>query len=541
MFLLLLLSVVPRSSEEKIQGGDENFFFCRLFFLLEEVCHLLLVLLNILRFFPNSPDFFLYSWGEEKMDSGASLREQRIQELWEQPSRIFVRVNGLKHIDSHILMREINEIRSARSIKKAVEAIELAKHRWSALGLVKEVHYTLEPIEDGTVDDVGVNLTLRDSKFSLSGGVQAEGVSTTPAINFALNNLWRGKVGLHGTYTPPALKRHSFNFSTVYNYPPWPFGQKLEVVAGLRRDCKSFHVAEETTLREVKIVTTHLNHPATHVTTVGLQRRTNFSRIAMPLECLGSLLLPSEKLYLANELIVSRVQFHEHPSTRAVLPLPIRGQFVHLRAEAATTAADGQPLGSLQSVFVKTEAVVHRYVALHPLASLAISGRVGALMPLSRDGPLPLNDRFFLGWRNVRGFKSVGPSTNDWAKVVEQFGATGGNAIWAASLSLNLPFPLFPANGLVTSHCFLNAGNCALIPRGEWRARLGGLLQDAKVAVGCGLVLVMPGGLDGSNGKIELNWSLPILQVGRRGLRIGAENSHLVDSLRFGCCWCTDE
>jgi hypothetical protein len=264
---------------------------------------------------------------------------------------------------------------------------------------------------------------------------------------------------------------------------------------------------------------------------------------------------PSTKVFVKYTAAFSTVRYLPEPYYN-VFSLPVGGTSFAAAAEVA-----GGLLGG-DTALCKGEVQVTHHRTLLPWVVLDVSARAGAAVGLgaasgsggdglgsaaAADAPgrgwaaLRANDRFFLNWRNVRGFLAVGPNTSHEAYLrgepaPRRFRLLGGNALWAASASVNFPFPLWPSNGVVCGHIFANAGNLALVESLThlW-ASLGEFLAQPVASVGCGLVAMqIPSMGPVPNGRLELNVSVP---VGGLGAGPAAASPWVFDRVRWGLHW----
>lgn len=260
---------------------------------------------------------------------------------------------------------------------------------------------------------------------------------------------------------------------------------------------------------------------------------------------------PSTKCFLKYELRYSTVQHLPRP-WYDVFSLPVSGTDFCGTAEVA-----GGLLGGSSSL-AKAEVQCIHHRTLFPFVVLDLGLRGGFCAGLggsewvgqdARWGDsLALVDRFYLNWRNVRGFLAVGPNTNTEAEMrgegdnpPRRFRCLGGNAVWAASATVNFPFPLWPSNGIVSSHIFANVGNLALMENAAHAAAsLADFFGNPKASVGCGLTAMQIPSLGPvPNGRLELNFSLPVLsgEGGGNGTGVSLASPWVFDKIRWGLHW----
>jgi outer membrane protein assembly factor BamA len=260
---------------------------------------------------------------------------------------------------------------------------------------------------------------------------------------------------------------------------------------------------------------------------------------------------PSTKAYIRHVVRYQDVRYLASPWAE-YYSLPVTGTTF-----TAATELAGGPLGG-DTPFLKSELQVTRHVPLLPTVVLDLGLRAGGIVGLrggatriladdARWDDIRLNDRFFLNWRNVRGFRTLGPSTVTEAqrrgeKPPTRYRALGGNAVWAVTANLNFPFPLWPSNGVIAGHLFANAGNLALFENSgalkSWE-KIRDFLFNPAVSVGAGIVamrLPVLGPLP--SGRLELNMAVPLnggAVLGRDGTP--TINPWTFDSIRWGLHW----
>ncbi|KAJ3146274.1 hypothetical protein HDU86_000490 [Geranomyces michiganensis] len=198
--------------------------------------------------------------------------------------------------------------------------------------------------------------------------------------------------------------------------------------------------------------------------------------------------------------------------------LPTRGTYVRVREEIAGLGGDVH--------FAKGEAEGQYIRNLGHGFTLSSTIRAGLLMPLpNATKPIRVNDRFVLGGPNsIRGFaqSGVGPA--------DKKNSLGGNAYWAAGMSLFAPLPRL-ADKPIKAHLFANAGS--LLPSAPATTTtalpttpsLSTLFNAPSVSAGLGLAVRF------SILRLELNYCLPLVAaVGDRtagGLQFGVGVSYM--------------
>ncbi|RKP00892.1 hypothetical protein CXG81DRAFT_12676 [Caulochytrium protostelioides] len=189
--------------------------------------------------------------------------------------------------------------------------------------------------------------------------------------------------------------------------------------------------------------------------------------------------------------------------------LPTGGHYWRVDQElAATTRATGAANGHYraESTFLQTFLLHRGWVsepASHHGRSCCNDGPLGGhsrltpllglLLPFRSAVATHYDDRFHLGGPlSLRGFRVGGVGPQSGRDVL------GGNAFWAAGLSLITPLPGLPPDAVLRGHVFANAGACT--------ARARDLLATApSCAVGYGLLCRF------SVLRLELNYVVPLV------------------------------
>ena len=447
-----------------------------------------------------------------------------------------VKVDGLRRYKSVVVDREVRKMEACSSIQELVGTIEEARERWIKTDLFQHVGYNFEPVQGGAATDILVRLELDEKAAKQEFGVFTTD-SAVPELRMKFYNILRRGYSFQMQYIPPSAKTHSWTMQAI-SYTPW-LGDRFEVSVGDNKTQLAWHPAEAEKISEVKATIERSSKKWFESLTAGYQRRELASRdmATFPFGIARDIGVPSVKHYLRHELRYTNTMSHRHPMLYEAYPLPIWGTEAHI-----TSDLSGGPLGGDVSLLAQ-EARLTKYIPVHPLANISLSGRVGAVWNLGSDR-IRLNDRLFLGWRHLRGHLAVGPSTftdefSDGDPVaVQRFAATGGNLLWALSASLNMPFLPFPQN-MVAMHLFANVGNLAWLPnRQQLVDRWHELFQKPAASIGAGFIVsklpvfgnVLP------SGRLEFNVSLPVT-VGADGISFAPENPNLFNRFRFGLIW----
>lgn len=469
-------------------------------------------------------------------DDGIMLTPEQISALLQAEADVHVKVTGLSRIDRKVVDKLISHVVSSATIGDAVREADQAVSQWLAAGLFKRADYSLEPPQEATNRDVVVHFRVEEGRPQRSIGVFTS-EAALPEVRVGLSNLFGGKYSIQGTYVPPASKLHSWSLA-VSSLVPW-LGRSTEYSIGARTEAKTLHPADVERVEEIK-ATTRTQEGAFEI---GFQRRTMAARDShrIPRELLRDFVTHG-KGFLRHEVHVDRTVKHQHPLLFDMYPLPVSGFDVSMISELC-----GSFLGGT-SCFHKWECLGTRYWPVGPFCSLQWSAKLGSVAPLTPNSRVPLNDRLFLSQRHVRGYKSIGPSTFDLftdAATGEgcrmtRYAPTGGNALAASSLSFNFPFLLFPRNGMVAMHAFVDGGSLRWVRRASELLDVQAWRDSAKASAGFGLVITrLP--LIGQiyNGRFELNVSVP-LSVGSNGLpglRATTPDAQLFDTVKFGLTW----
>lgn len=198
---------------------------------------------------------------------------------------------------------------------------------------------------------------------------------------------------------------------------------------------------------------------------------------------------------------------------------PTSGTLWRVRSELAGIGADPN-----MSRFFKQEAEAQTARSLAPGVTLAVSGKLGAIIPIgdaARKDPRGtcIADRFFLGGvGSLRGFETHGAGPSDErrppknpeaadAEGIIARDAIGGDflAVGFAAIQLEPAFEKLRDIG-VYAHVFANAGTC--VPLGTPGTKESGrapmtrheLLDTLRASIGMGLVFPLP------VGNIEVNY-----------------------------------
>ncbi|KAK7200300.1 Tob55 [Novymonas esmeraldas] len=458
-----------------------------------------------------------------------NISEDDLRSAMKMPIRTHVRVLGLERTHPSVLARDLETIKRCRTMQDAVVAVTELRSRWISMGIFRSVQYNFEPTADGQSDDVCVRLDVVEEKPKKSIGVFTTD-SSIPEITVALDNILGARYSVKGNYIPPASRIHSASFSFLSNVPF--LGQSAEYYVGRRTENKTYHLANAERVEEVKATTTSRKGTLASELTVGFQRRTLLTKHTENVPPADSAdFAATDKGYIRHQLTATNVAHHANPFLYNMYPLPIYGSQVSLCNEFA-----GGPAGG-DFTFFKSEVQGSKYVPLGPFFSLQLSAKLAGIYPFF-GGRIPLNDRLFLSNCHIRGFKSVGPSTLDWGQSVGRFAATGGNALWATSVSLNFPFLFFPNNGIASMHLFANAGNLRMVDSLDALKDGYRWLRECACSVGAGIVVTrIPLFGVAPSGRFELNMSVPI-GVDKEGnfvFRNGRKS--LFDRFRFGLVW----
>eukprot|EP00758_Cryptobia_borreli_P003207 Tbor_TRINITY_DN3608_c0_g1::TRINITY_DN3608_c0_g1_i1::g.220::m.220/K07277/SAM50, TOB55, bamA; outer membrane protein insertion porin family len=443
----------------------------------------------------------------------------------------YVNFSGLKRVHRQVLEKEINAIMECSNMKELFKSVERARYRWIYIGVFDDIKLSFEPIKDASPKEICVHFHVEERKPTRQIGAFTSDASI-PEVSASLNNLWNSRYTLTGKYIPPAARAHAFSMSLTSNVPF--FGRTSEYHCGIRMEERLKNLAAAEKVEEVKMVTTDVEENTTKQITFGLQRRHTACRDMHELpERFRSQLGQNMKAYASHNYHYTTEEFHPHPALYSMYPLPIGGFSLYAGNEIGMDPNSRNPVW-------KSDFQWSRHLLLHPLLVLTLGVKVG--LAASATGQIPINDRLFLGWRHVRGYTSIGPSTaqkgSEGEPIVAKYSATGGNALWASTASLNFPMPLIPSNGLLTMHMFANVGNCdyfTSIP--DLRQRIDSLFRDACFSFGGGIVITqMPFFGVLPSGRFEFNVSYP-MYFGKDTSTFIERQRGLFDRFRFGLIW----
>lgn len=491
---------------------------------------------------------------QKKVDQSPSplpLTAQDVERLLHLNSKIVTRVvvEGLKNTRKSIVQRELTKLEHSRTMRDIIMNCEAAKERWLTMGGVfKDVNCLLEHGEkksksNSEKEEVTIRVQFDEAKSTKSFGVFTTEMAA-PEFKLEMTNVFGGAYSFVANFIPSALHSQSWSLAAVSNAPL--IGDRCEYNVGARKEALTYHPADFARIEEAKIELAKGNSALMHKLTLGLQRRefTASGESASLPEFLTQDFPKSQKTFVKHELNLSAGGYHAHPELFSMYPLPIAGSEVNWVNEFATKFLGGE------TSFWRSEMQFTKAWLLHPFASLAVSARIGAVCPLFGDSRVRLNDRLFLNWRHVRGYKGIGPSNfeersskeelQDSFALCTKYAATGGTALWALSTSLNMPLPFFPKNGFFAFHLFANIGNVSnIFSASVLKCKLGSLFTDADASVGAGLIAtripllgILP------NGRFELNFSVP-LSIRNGSLACKAQHPTLFDRVKFGLVWCS--
>lgn len=460
-------------------------------------------------------------YGPDNGDIPIIVTEDHLTKLLAADVHPHVHFEGLATIDRRALEKGVKELESSQTVHELVGTTEKLTSHWVQSGLFRRAFYNLEPAADGGSKDVVVNIEVEEARPSKSIGVFTTD-GAVPEIRAGLKNILGGKYSLELNYIPPTARLHSWSCSLVSNVP-W-LGRTAEYYLGTRTETKTLHPADAERVDELRA--TARNDESS--LSVGYQRRSMAARnmtdvpdsLRKDFECHG-------KAYVRHEMNINRTKSHSAPILNQIYPLPVAGYELNVTSEVCGGILGGLPC------FHKWEGQFTKFWSITPLVSFQWGCKLGSIEPLSK-GRIPLSDRLFLSHRHVRGYKTIGPSTFDNVGDTTRFAATGGNALWATTASLNFPFLGFPTNGMAAMHLFADWGNLRMINTIKELTNAKEWLSTSKGSVGVGIVITRIPLLGITpNGRFELNFSLP-LKTGKAG---GPDQSRLFDKVKFGLVW----
>ncbi|KAG8343069.1 putative Surface antigen [Trypanosoma vivax] len=456
--------------------------------------------------------------------------EKDIKESLHLPVRAHVRVRGIEKLHPRVISRDLEAIKRSRTIFDITNNMNEAKSRWVRLGIFNDVKFNLEPTFDGAPDDVCVHIDVVESKAKKTFGVYTT-ETILPELTLSLENIFGGRYSFSGSYAPPTSRLHAVSFSMHSNVPF--LGQRGEYFVGRRIENKVYHPATSEKIEELKAVTKNEKQNISSELSIGFQRRILASIDKHELsEDFAKDFKTTFKGFITHDFGFSNVMYHADPYLCNMYPLPIQGSQLNLKNEIA-----GGILGG-EFNFLKSEVQTAKYWPLGPFCSLQWNAKLAGIWSYNRTR-IPLNDRLFLSSSHIRGFKSVGPSTIDGGvKRGGRFAATGGNALWATSVSLNFPFLLFPDNGLMAMHLFANIGNLKMLHDSSELFNVYHWLRTCAASFGFGIVVTRIPLLGiAPNGRFELNFSIPFCFDERGNVNYRSHNKNLFDHVKFGLTW----
>ncbi|KXS14304.1 hypothetical protein M427DRAFT_124394 [Gonapodya prolifera JEL478] len=176
--------------------------------------------------------------------------------------------------------------------------------------------------------------------------------------------------------------------------------------------------------------------------------------------------------------------------------LPTSGHAARVTAEVAHPSLGGDVVGA------KVDGELSLGRKLGHGFSVQAGLRAGLLVPLA-GYTTRVNDRWFLGGpTTVRGFRHHGIGPKDGED------ALGGDAFWAAGVSLFTPVPWL-GEGPIKGHLFANVGGLGILKDGPTAPALLDLVSNPSASAGAGIAVRF------SIARLELNYCLPLAM--RRG------------------------
>ncbi|RNF06990.1 putative Tob55 [Trypanosoma rangeli] len=458
------------------------------------------------------------------------ISESDIDKIMDLPIRTHVRIRGIEKIHPRVISRDVEAIKRSQTIAEITNNMAEAKNRWVSMGFFNSVNFNLEPTYDGEANDVCVHIDVEEAKPKKSFGIFTT-ETVVPELTLSLENIFGGRYTLSGNYVPPTSRTHAASFSLISSAPF--VGQVGEYYIGKRTENRVHHPATCERIEEIRATTKNIKRGFASEFSVGFQRRILVSKEKGHLNSdLLNDFSTTFKGYMRHELALSNVGYHADPFLANMYPLPIQGNQLSVKNELA-----GGPCGG-QFTFFKSEIQAAKYWPLGPFCSLQWNTKLAGIWSY-RQARIPLNDRLFLSNCHVRGFKSVGPSTLDNNQNEGgRFAATGGNALWASSISINFPFLLFPHNGLASMHLFANVGNLRMIQCQSELIDIGKWFRSCAASVGFGVVVTrIPLFGVAPSGRFELNFSLPVGIDRNWNVTWRNGNKNLFDHVKFGLTW----
>ncbi|ORC90245.1 putative Tob55 [Trypanosoma theileri] len=459
-----------------------------------------------------------------------NIAEDDINKVLDVPIRTHVRMRGIEKIHPRVISRDLEAIKRSETIAEITNNMNEAKTRWTHMGFFRSVKFNLEPTFDGEANDVCVHIDVEESRPTKSIGVFTT-ETIVPELTFSLENIFGARYSLTGNYVPPTSRTHAISFSVRSNVPF--LGQTAEYYIGERSENKTFHPASSEKVEEIRATSKNEKNGFSSELSIGFQRRLLVSKEKRKLS--NDLLDDFKKTlkgFIRHDLALSNAEYHADPFLCNMYPLPINGGQLSLKNELA-----GGPLGG-QFTFIKSELQTAKYWPLGPFFSFQWNLKLAGIWSYNQ-GRIPLNDRLFLSSCHVRGFKSIGPSTiENVKKEGGRFAATGGNALWATSMSINFPFLFFPNNGMAAMHLFANIGNLKMVKSHIELMDIGEWLRTSAASMGLGIVVTrIPLFGVAPNGRLELNFSVPVGIDKTGNIRFENGNKNLFDRIKFGLTW----
>ncbi|KAJ3294022.1 hypothetical protein HK104_004013 [Borealophlyctis nickersoniae] len=432
-----------------------------------------------------------------------------VVENQDRPTRVnSIRIEGAQYTRGTVIERLVKPILQSQNLGDVISESREACQRLRRLGVFRDVGVTLDTA-GGRGDAVDVVLTVNEgprvyARQAVDVGNYEGNMNLTLKLSnlsgtgesFEMNAAYglETSVPLHKDSDPPFASQTGTSFQLLFGKPVLPaprFGKAAHSESDARVE-----VGVSKTNRNLSLFASHEEKVQ------GIAAR---YKVSNPLDGshVFSYNLDWRQVHsIAKEASWSVRKDGGHSLKSAVSHtftrdrrddpmLPTQGHYVKTTQEIAGLGGDVQ--------FAKGEVEGQYAFPLGLGFSVTSSLRAGLVLPWKGQGTR-INDRFTLGGPlTIRGFRQSGIGPKDHADTV------GGDAFWAAGLSLFTPLP-YLVDKPIKGHLFVNGGS--LIPVDTTKATqetVRDLIRSPSVSTGLGLAVRF------SILRLELNWCLPLI------------------------------
>ncbi|KAI8825718.1 surface antigen-domain-containing protein [Fimicolochytrium jonesii] len=424
-----------------------------------------------------------------------------------------IRLEGIEHTKRSVVEPLVRPILESQNLGDVLSESREACHRISRLGVFRTVGVTLDTADPGLyglVDDEAVDVVLNVTeapRFYARTGADFSNYDTTTNITTRISNVLGGGEVLEANASyavQPGIALNepstSFNnnetgsyFQLLLSKPILPkpvFQRPNHVDPDARAEFAAYSTNRNMSL-----------HQSHEEETKGLSARYKTADIFRGTHELAYDVAWRRVHSLAQSASWSVRQDAGHTLKSAISHtyakdhrddpmLPTTGSYIRTREELAGLGGDVK--------FMKGEAEGQWVRSLGNGFIFTTSARGGLVVPFTGHR-MRINDRFTLGGPNtVRGFRQSGIGPMDKKDAI------GGDAYWAAGLSLFTPLP-YLRDKPIKGHVFLNGGSLAQVNTATPPAETARIVfATPSVSAGLGLAVRF------SILRLELNYCLPV-------------------------------